>query len=63
MMEAAAASDSTSLELGGKSLNIVFKDADLSLTVDSYVRGILCALTCSSVTFTVSGYTKATMRR
>ncbi len=47
IMEAAAKSNlkDVTLELGGKSPNIVFEDADLDLAVDCLVRGILCALT------------------
>jgi aldehyde dehydrogenase (NAD+) len=46
IMEAAARSNlkDVTLELGGKSPNIVFEDADLSLAVDCLARGILCAL-------------------
>jgi hypothetical protein len=47
IMEAAAKSNlkNVTLELGGRSPNIVFDDADLDLAADSFVRGILCVHT------------------
>jgi aldehyde dehydrogenase (NAD+) len=47
VMEAAAKSNmkNVTLELGGKSPNIVFNDADLDLAVDWSSHGILCVLT------------------
>ena len=50
IMERAAKSNlkNVTLELGGKSPNIVFDDADLELAVNCFVRGMLCVnlLTC-----------------
>jgi aldehyde dehydrogenase (NAD+) len=46
IMEMAARSNlkNVTLELGGKSPNIVFDDADLDLAVDCFVRGMLCVI-------------------
>jgi len=46
VMEMAAKSNlkDVTLELGGKSPNIVFDDADLELAVGCFVRGMLCVI-------------------
>jgi len=46
IMEMAAMSNlkNVTLELGGKSPNIVFDDADLELAVECFVRGMLCVI-------------------
>ena len=58
IMEAAAKSNlkNVTLELGGKSPNIVFDDADLDLAINWSIHGILCV--CKSLHRPISLFTK-----